>query len=912
MIRRLSFIAVFSWVGFGGLVSPPMVSGESVRVSSHPPSRPLPVPANRPLPKGPKVFVDGENGSDQNAGTQDSPWKTLKHSFRQLKPGDTLVLRGGVYFEHVTLNTSGTADQPITIRSYPGELAILDGGIPVFQTAPVTAWEPCPGGVEGEFRSTGAYPDLGGRDGQTNLLGNFGDSLVPLHGYRYLDDLRSDNSYWNITSKVADEQHVYCGPGLWYDTETGRIHIRLAHTKLPGLGEDNYRGETDPRKLPLIVAVFAGGPVLSLNGVQHVRLQDLMLRGAREATLDIRDSARIELLGLTVYGGASPIRVQDTQGLRMWHTACRGLAAPWTFRASLKYRAIESRLFSASGWEPTGADSRDFELAYCEFTDSVDGVFLGNVNHVRFHHNLLDNVSDDGIFLTANTAYDGNTPGGDVHIFQNRLSRCLTTLAFGVGHGRQKTIAEGKKQTGSGVWVYRNVFDFRRPVMYHWPSGPEAPQEITSMGRVASDHGGPTWEPMWIYQNTILPGDPPRYDYGTDGLGKAMGKGTSRRVFNNIICQMQGLPGQSLPDPATDFQGDGNLFWSLSDGPANEGKFIAKFRNSPAFEQSRRQYGPGWTARDRFAGPDFVDLSADWRKVPDLRLTEKSPAVDAGVALPKTWPDPLRARDPQAPDVGAIPRGTEPWPVGIRGRLNVFGATHKTRMDYKPQPWKTSLEKETPDRQAVIIEGYPAFDAPLIAYGLRRRGIPVEMIERKWLEPKEFQNYDLVVIDGNFTRAGTKPDRFRPEDLPHLREFLENGGTLLLMRERTDLFATDHGRKFLTEIVGTGTQEQRPEMSILQKNHPWIRHLAGEKSPEWLGGKGLWPLRTSRGKVIMGSQAGAAVLYRVPVGQGQLIYVGWTVASVLPSGRKPSTVESENNFETQVTILWNILDDVLH
>ena len=631
---------------------------------------------------------------------------------------------------------------------------------------------------------------------------------------------------------------------------------------------------------------------------------------AREATLDIQGSARIEIDGLTVYGGASPIRVQETLGLRMRHTACRGLAAPWTFRASLKYRAIESRLFSASGWGPTGADSRDFEIAYCEFTDSVDGVFLGNVGGVRFHHNLLDNVSDDGIFLTATTGYDGLTPGGDVQIVQNRLSRCLTTLAFGVGHGRQKTIAEGKKQTGKGVWVYRNVCDYRRPVMYHWPSGPEAPQDITSFGRLASDHGGPAWEPMWIYHNTILAGDPPRYDYGTDGLGKAMGRGTSRRVFNNIICQMQGLPGQSLPDSATDFQADGNLFWSLSEGDTFSGKFLAKFRSSPAFEQSQQQYRSGWTTHDLFADPRFVDLSHDWQDVTDLRLTEDSPAVDAGVPLPKAWPDPLRASDPQAPDAGAVPRGVEPWPVGIRGRLNVFGAAHDPGVDFEPLPWEAPLEEKTPVVRAVIIEGYPAFDAPLIAYGLRRRGVPVEIRERMWLEPKQYRNYDLVAIDGSFTRAGMNPDRFRPEDLPHLHAFLTGGGTLLLMRERTDLFATDHGRKFLTEIIGSGPGEPQPEMGVLQKNHPWVRHLDIKQPPGWLSAKGIVPLRTARGDVILGSRSGTAALYRVSVGQGQLIYAGWTIAAALPSGRKPSSVQDEANFEQQATILWTILDEV--
>ncbi len=888
--------------------SAPAADELAVRYVSHPPTRPLPAARTRLLPDGPLRFVDKANGSDSNEGTKQKPWKTISHAAEQLEPGDTLVLRGGVYFEHVTLNRSGTARQPITLRSYPGELAILDGGIAVFQTSPQNAWAPYREGAEGEFQSTEVYGDLEARPDQTNLLGNFGDSLVPLHGYRFARDMRSDNPYWNITDKTSDRQHVYCGPGLWYNRDTKRIHIRLAHTRLPGLGDDNYRGETDPRKLPLIVAGNRREPVLSIHAAQHIRLQDLELRGARDATLEIRDSASITLEGLTVYGGYTPIRVVDTHGFRMQHTACRGLAAPWTFRASLKYRAIESRLFSASRWQPTGADSRDFDIAYCEFTDSVDGVFVGNVHGVRFHHNLLDNISDDGIFLTANTGYDGKTAGGDVHIYQNHLSRCLTTLAFGVGHGRQKTIAPGQKQTGSGVWVYRNVFDFRRPVMYHWPSGPDAPQAITSLGRVAGDHGSPAWEPMWIYHNTILAGDPPRYDYGTDGLGKAMGKGTSRRVFNNIICQMQGLPGQTLPNPATDFQADGNLFWSLSDGSEFQGDFLTKFRSSPAFEQSRQQYNRGWTAHDRFADPVFVNLSTDWRKVPDLRLTERSPAVEAGVVLPKQWPDPLRDADRGTPDGGAIPHGIKPWPVGVRGRQNIFGAAREGDVDFEPRPWLAPLDKETPSLRVVIIEGYPAFDAPLVTYGLRRHGIPVEMFERTWLEPKEYSDYDLVVIDGSFTRAGIEPNRFRPKDLPHVRMFLESGGTLLLMRERTDLFATDHGRKFLTEIVGNGTREQQPEIGILQKNHPWVRHLAGEMS--LTGFKGMSPLRTDQGEVIIGSEAGAAVLYRLPVGKGQLIYVGWSIAASLPSGRRPSTVEMEADYKKQAQVLRNILDSI--
>jgi hypothetical protein len=880
---------------------------------SHPPTRPLPTANHRPLSSGPNYFVDGQRGSDANPGSEARPWRSIQHGVNQLRPGDTLVLHGGVYYEHVQLSRRGSSDRWITIRSYPGELVVLDGGLREFFQSHATAWRPASDGVDGEYVSTSSYPDLGGDNQHTNLLGNFGDSLVPLHGYRFRGDLQSDNPYWNISSKTSESGQVYCGPGIWYDVNTGLIHARLAHTKLPGLGADNYRGETDPRKLPLIIAGHRGGPVLSLRGSNRVRLEDLVLRGAREATLEIRDSSNIELSGLSIYGGSAPIAVRDTQRLLMEHTACRGLAAPWTFRGSLKYRAIESRLFSASGWEPTGNDSESLTMVHCEFTDSVDGVFIGNVRGVRFAYNLVDNVSDDGIFLTAATAYDGTTHGGDVQLYRNRLSRCLTTFAFGVGHGRQRTIARGK-QTGSGIFIYRNVFDFRRPVMYHWPTGPEEPQEITSVGRVASDHGGPAWEPMWIYHNTMLAGGPPRYDYGTDGLVHGMGHGTSRRVFNNIVCTISGMPGQTLPPTTTDFQADGNLFWSVADGPSYSGQWLAKFQRSPALAESQRNYPPGWTAHDQFANPLFENLVLDGKQGCDLRLRAGSPAINSGVALPTAWPDDLNAADAGRPDRGAIPAGSELWPIGIRGRLNVGGETASAVEPNLAETKRVDVQDPPPARmrlrRAAIVTGYPAFDAPLVEFSLRRQRVPVERFERAWLEPAEYSHYGLVVVDGSFARAKVEPGKYSLDDLPRVRAFLERGGTLLLMRERWDLFATPHGQLFLGELVGTAPKEATPKFKVSAANHRWIDHLSESTSYSWLNSKAVSPLRASRGEALLASDGGSTILHRLPVGQGALVYVGWSPAAAIPHGRLPSSLEDEASFDQQMQILLKMVADL--
>lgn len=146
-MRRLLFAV---WL----LIFLSLQRGFAQEFTSHPPMRRLPESSGLPRGDGPGRFVDGQNGDDADNGSEDAPWKTLKHSLRKIRPGETLYLRGGVYYEKASLTRSGTEGAPITIRSFPGELAVIDGGLPEFTADPATAWEPLPGGADGEFVST--------------------------------------------------------------------------------------------------------------------------------------------------------------------------------------------------------------------------------------------------------------------------------------------------------------------------------------------------------------------------------------------------------------------------------------------------------------------------------------------------------------------------------------------------------------------------------------------------------------------------------------------------------------------------------------------------------------------------------------------------------------------------------------
>ncbi|MFP6887864.1 MAG: hypothetical protein VB997_09890, partial [Opitutales bacterium] len=317
----------------------------------------MPAPYDRPLPKGPAFFVDEAKGDDANDGSKARPWRSVNFALRQLKAGNILCLRGGTYYESLVATRSGTEDAPITIRSFPGELATIDGGLREFHDDPQESWRPFEGGAKKEFVSTRTYPQFNDRpivhafpaagweplfgkeDERPLILGHFADSMVPLHGYRSVGDMRDDSMLWDVASKFDKSASVYCGPGVWFNRATERIHARLAHTTLAGLGERSYRGETDPRKLALCLSGPYGADVLRINGVKNLIFQDLVLRGASGSPLvNLYGSENITLDGLTLQGGAPGLLAKASSNVRIVHSAFCGLAAPWSSRASMKYR----------------------------------------------------------------------------------------------------------------------------------------------------------------------------------------------------------------------------------------------------------------------------------------------------------------------------------------------------------------------------------------------------------------------------------------------------------------------------------------------------------------------------------------------------------------------------------------------
>lgn len=655
-------------------------AGSQARFASHAPMRPLPEPSSRALAGGPAQFVDATLGNDENPGTEASPWKTLRHALRRVEPGVTLYLRSGTYFEKVHLTRSGMPEAPITIRAYPGELAIVDGGLREFVESPESAWRPFASGVAGEFVSARTYlehdvrrtpnqflpaawePMWGIENERPVALGHFADSMVPLHSYRVAVDLRSQNELWRGKGEMRDSG-IYCGPGLWFDRATGRVHVRLAPHRLAGLGDRSYRGATDPRRLPLAIAVGFGDDVLRINGIQHVRIQDVVFRGATGSPLiHVYGSQHIELDHVTAFGGFPALLINASQHIRVVHSAFRGLAAPWSSRAHMKYRGTASYQIVFQNDQPV---NQDIEFAWCEFTDDHDFAFLRYAKDLRFHHNFVDNFNDDG--LECGPKRRDHT----LFIYQNRIGRCLIPLAQ---HEIEKDESPHEHDPASGVYLYRNVFDLRGGTYRAPPAEPPAgPADLAEEGHLAGDHGSPVWPVMRFYHNTALRVTPVLRDYFLFGLGAQGMRHSERDVFNNVFVQMDRVPGVGFAGitNAELVREGGNVLWGVVQGPELRGDFFARFRASPLFAASRKHYEPGWTTHDRVADPRFVRLGAEAGA--DLRLQSDSGAIDFGLPVPREWPDPLRDVDAGRPDAGALPLGARSWTVGVDGRISLGG-----------------------------------------------------------------------------------------------------------------------------------------------------------------------------------------------------------------------------------------------
>jgi hypothetical protein len=364
---------------------------------------------------------------------------------------------------------------------------------------------------------------------------------------------------------------VYMGPGLFQD-ESGYIHIRLSSTSNDLPGFPGYRGETDPRQVPLTIWTSAGATLL-ISDCASVYLTDLSVRGG-STTIHIEDSDDIRLDHVSILAGSYGVYFgASCHGSVMTHCLVDGGMPPWYFRSDRKdgYTYLRNGAHAYNGLgevtmralmhgAPTCTQNR---VSYCEFVNGHDLYMFGT--ELEFSRNWVSNLNDDAIFAETEEITD-------LRIAGNVIEQSLTAINF------------ARKVAGNSVFVYRNLIDLRRPTAsarpqpQPQPHGGTQPLELGHLFKGTSPDG-----PLDLFHNTILVKDqeePSSFAYFRSYAGESR-----RRAFNNIFVAIDGTAGARapiswLPKPTWPAATDGNCYHKT--GPFSDGPLLRQPGYNPA------------------------------------------------------------------------------------------------------------------------------------------------------------------------------------------------------------------------------------------------------------------------------------------------------------------------------------------
>ena len=155
------------------------------------------------------VAQNNPGATDSNPGTVSRPWKTLSRAAQApLKPGDTVLVKSGVYRETVNIRVSGTPDQPITFAAAPGQRVVVKGSDVV-----TGHWEQ----FTGDSAAKEPYPNASASVWRIKLRDEYFAGMAPQD--RYISSVFQDDTH---SLQQIGEDHIYKNDKWQEITNIGR------------------------------------------------------------------------------------------------------------------------------------------------------------------------------------------------------------------------------------------------------------------------------------------------------------------------------------------------------------------------------------------------------------------------------------------------------------------------------------------------------------------------------------------------------------------------------------------------------------------------------------------------------------------------------------------------------------------
>lgn len=592
------------------------------------------------------------NGSDNNPGTIDRPFKTAQQCANVVKPGETCWLRAGVYRETIKPLVSGTESEPITFAAYRDEVVTISG------TEMVSGWTSYEGSilrtkaelpVDG-YSDTGFFANQVFVDGKMmpearwpNMREDFlnpklqGGGAIKSQGKRVItiedDELPKLEEEW-IGATVWTNEWFVSRTGTITDIEDGKLTAEVTGSwkragfwfflvgklgLLDSEGEWFYDGEQ--RNL------YLWSPEGNSPNTVEVK--------QRNFAFDLGDRSYIEIRDLNLF--ANTITTSD----RSTRIVIDGIEA--------KYISHHVTLPPLPKSEhASNADNLLLVASHAHDT----GIQLRGTNHT-IKNSIIEWSSGNGVLLEG----ENHTVTNNVIASTNyRVSYAASVRINGNGHKiTHNTIRRTGRDAISIDWHTAGTNARNIEIAYN---------DISRFGMLSTDLGAlyvccrVNLEGGSIHHNWIHDAKAYSPFWGTRGIYLDL-ESYNATVHHNVIWGIKGGK-HSFYLTARGVRGDQQIFNNTFMGKVGTDRHVEARNNifaaSEKIESDRQSH-------NLFKNEDvqFVKSPVPKSKdLPDFSLQPDSSAIDAGVVIPGITKD--FAGD--APDIGAYEHGKKPWKPG--------------------------------------------------------------------------------------------------------------------------------------------------------------------------------------------------------------------------------------------------------
>jgi hypothetical protein len=330
------------------------------------------------------------NGLDTNSGAIVAPWGTFNRAWKTLKPGDTLILMDGTYYETLQPNVrNGLPGQPITIKAMHDGKVVIDGQ---YKRRPVQLGDTWPGPIGEWFVVDGIVA----RNSSDSVFFVRGDHNVlrRVSGYNANPDT-NDHIFliWANDNLIEDCIAAGTGRDLAIVYQGSRNTIRRCYTHFEDWRGAEFCGVTWPN----------GNNVVIYNASDNL-IENTIADGSSpgrgiliQANADAVQANNNRVLGsIAVLTGMTPVGAVRTWPPPRPDNTCSG--------TYLDYRRADLRVGLAMWGQGTlsGNVWRDVlstvnaGLGFSSAKPFGIGVTDGIIDHATIVGNGLDAIGDDG------------------------------------------------------------------------------------------------------------------------------------------------------------------------------------------------------------------------------------------------------------------------------------------------------------------------------------------------------------------------------------------------------------------------------------------------------------------------------------------------------------------------------------